>query len=120
MVYFIIISDKINTCYLGDAFRTVDQPVLEPLLLPDRQDSCDGSNNSPRRSVPCILCDNVLDITNTLNDYLKHLLEEHRFVIADVKLIANFRRYSDIITIFFQNSMKQPICDFFPNLLLSD
>ncbi|KAL4226433.1 hypothetical protein ACF0H5_014416 [Mactra antiquata] len=76
-----------------DDFQSVDRPVLEPLLLPDRMDLYDERQRSPRRSVPCMLCDNVFDTVETLNDYLKHLLEEHRFVIADVKLVANFRGY---------------------------
>ncbi|XP_060573115.1 zinc finger protein 277-like, partial [Ruditapes philippinarum] len=75
-------------------FINTEKPVLEPLLL---QGSWLGTaasgRESPRSSLQCVLCPEKLDISETLDAYLKHLLETHKFVIADVNLIANFKSY---------------------------
>lgn len=75
-----------------DTFTSSERPVLEPLLL---QGALLGRQkhgwDSPRSSLPCMLCTDSIEITDD-NGYLKHLLESHKFVIADVNLIANFNR----------------------------
>uniref|UniRef100_A0A8C4RI59 Uncharacterized protein n=1 Tax=Erpetoichthys calabaricus TaxID=27687 RepID=A0A8C4RI59_ERPCA len=63
--------------------------ILEPLSLPESQ-----STNTPVKihtSVSCILCEEnfMLSAKDVL---LKHFVLEHKLVIADVKLIADFRR----------------------------
>ena len=47
--------------------------------------------------IPCMLCDHVesnMDLTSHFNEYLCHLVVEHKLVIADVKLIADLQNYA--------------------------
>ncbi|XP_033880952.1 zinc finger protein 277 [Acipenser ruthenus] len=80
--------------------------ILEPLSLPESPGGSIPPDNST--SVPCILCEESYSLTEK-DALLKHLILEHKLVIADVKLIADFRRY---ILYWRKRFPEQPIIDF--------
>ena len=43
----------------------------------------------------CLLCDKIykLQEQDSFDEFLKHLLVTHKLVVADIKLIADIRRY---------------------------
>lgn len=43
--------------------------------------------------VGCLMCQQQFDVTETQDVLLRHLLQQHKLVIADVKLVANFKKY---------------------------
>ena len=63
---------------------------MEPLCFPEQ-------NFKPNFSIPlfCLLCDKMFkDVGIEKSDaLLHHLLVEHQLVIADVDVIADFKRY---------------------------
>lgn len=67
--------------------------MLEPLCFPEH-------SSKANFSIPlfCLLCDKMFkDVGVAKSDaLLHHLLVEHQFVIADVDLIADFKRYYTI------------------------
>jgi len=76
-----------------------DLPVLEPLSLAEPTDirvdinskkSEDGENSVA--AVQCLFCEKCYAESVERDELLRHLLLAHKLVIADVKLIANFRR----------------------------
>ncbi|MBN3298373.1 ZN277 protein, partial [Amia calva] len=80
--------------------------ILEPLSLPESP----AINVSADRGapVPCILCSESFSLSET-ETLLKHFILEHRLVIGDVKLIADFRRY---ILYWRKRFTEQPITEF--------
>ncbi|MGH0134789.1 UNVERIFIED_CONTAM: hypothetical protein FKN15_063504 [Acipenser sinensis] len=60
------------------------------------------------RQFHCILCEESYSLTEK-DALLKHLIIEHKLVIADVKRIAEFRRY---ILYWKKRFPEQPITDF--------
>uniref|UniRef100_A0A8C9G6M1 C2H2-type domain-containing protein n=1 Tax=Pavo cristatus TaxID=9049 RepID=A0A8C9G6M1_PAVCR len=69
------------------------QCILEPLSLPESPANPDGVaavESSP--SVPCIFCEECYVLAEQ-NQLLKHMIIEHKLVVADVKLVADFKRY---------------------------
>ncbi|XP_053572696.1 zinc finger protein 277 [Bombina bombina] len=81
--------------------------ILEALSLPEspKAASC-LSQSSPY--VPCIFCAQFY-LEESQNDLLKHMIIEHKLVIADVRLIANLRRY---VFYWKKRFAEQPITDF--------
>ena len=77
---------------LSEAGSLSDKPVLEPLLLPGSEQGANCGRTSPKSSLPCLMCDETFDIVSTKEELLRHLLTAHQLVIADVNLVANFRR----------------------------
>ena len=69
-----------------------EKPVLEPLLLPSLEQASGCGRSSPVSCLPCLMCGETFEITGDKVDFLKHLLSVHKLVIADVNLIANFKR----------------------------
>ena len=63
--------------------------ILEPLCLPESPGGSPASAGSP--SVPCIFCEEHFPAAEQ-DQLLKHMIIEHKMVIADVKLIADFQR----------------------------
>lgn len=66
-------------------------PILEPLhfeVIAD--DTLSGLTTSP--SCPCVLCDAVFNLPSEKEILLKHLVEEHKIVIADVSQIADLSK----------------------------
>ncbi|KAF6302221.1 zinc finger protein 277 [Rhinolophus ferrumequinum] len=80
--------------------------ILEPLSLPEGPGGTTTSEASP--SVPCIFCEEHVPATEQ-DKLLKHMIIEHKIVIADVKLVADFPRY---ILYWRKRFAEQPITDF--------
>jgi len=64
--------------------------ILEPLRLPSPPPSRPHSFD---QEVVCLFCEEVFIHPERHQDFLKHLLSEHKFVIADVNMISNFPAY---------------------------
>ncbi|XP_063165504.1 zinc finger protein 277 [Candoia aspera] len=80
--------------------------ILEPLSLPESPGGTSAEEESP--SVPCLFCEEYSPVSEQ-NQILKHMILEHKLVIADVKLIADFRRY---LLYWKKRFTEQPIADF--------
>lgn len=63
--------------------------ILEPLSLPESPGAACSSEGSP--SVPCVSCEERFPVAQQ-DQLLKHMIIEHKLVIADVKLVADFPR----------------------------
>ncbi|KAJ8249787.1 hypothetical protein COCON_G00230030 [Conger conger] len=90
----------------GRSLSGVQDSILEPLSFPERA----GRGASPEQggAVPCVLCSESHPPSQT-ESYLRHLVQQHKLVIADVKLIADFSRY---ILYWRKRLTEQPITDF--------
>lgn len=64
--------------------------ILEPLCFPEQQ-SAGGPRSCLDDDCPvgCVLCSHSTFLSHK-DQLLKHLLLEHKLVIADIKLIADF------------------------------
>ncbi|KAG8439780.1 hypothetical protein GDO86_005809 [Hymenochirus boettgeri] len=80
--------------------------ILEPLSLPECPISAAPSEGV--LAVPCIFCEQLYKVEEK-DGILKHMIIQHKLVIADVKLIANFRRY---VFYWKKRFNEQPIADF--------
>ncbi|XP_036183181.1 zinc finger protein 277 isoform X2 [Myotis myotis] len=80
--------------------------ILEPLSLPEGAGCSSTPEGSP--SVPCIFCEEHFP-TAQQDPLLKHMIIEHKLVIADVRLVADFQRY---ILYWRRRFREQPITDF--------
>ncbi|XP_053263003.1 zinc finger protein 277 isoform X1 [Podarcis raffonei] len=80
--------------------------ILEPLSLPESPGGISAVEGSP--SVPCIFCEEYSPASEQ-NQLLKHMIIEHKLVIADVRLVADFRRYA---LYWKKRFSEQPITDF--------
>ncbi|XP_039919101.1 zinc finger protein 277 isoform X2 [Hirundo rustica] len=90
----------------GPPERGDTECVLEPLSLPESPGGVDAVESSPY--VPCIFCKECYVLAEQ-NQLLKHMIIEHKLVIADVKLVADFRSY---ILYWKRRFAEQPITDF--------
>lgn len=63
--------------------------ILEPLSLPGGP----GGPATPEgpSAVPCIFCEERVPVAQQ-DQLLKHMIIEHKMVIADVRLVADFPR----------------------------
>nr|XP_039247920.1 zinc finger protein 277-like [Styela clava] len=83
--------------------------ILEPLSFPEKASLLNQITSGEEKfhlvfetdcspeDTPCVLCANVykdIDEKSQYDEYLCHLVVEHKLVIADVKLIANLREYA--------------------------
>uniref|UniRef100_A0A670YZU9 Zinc finger protein 277 n=1 Tax=Pseudonaja textilis TaxID=8673 RepID=A0A670YZU9_PSETE len=80
--------------------------ILEPLSLPESPCGISAEEESP--AVPCLFCEEYYPISEQ-NQILKHMITKHKFVITEVKLIADFRRY---VLYWKKRFTEQPITDF--------
>lgn len=64
------------------------ESILEPLSLPE---ACSLAAVESSPYVPCIFCKECYLLAEQ-SQLLKHMIIEHKLVIADVKLVADFRR----------------------------
>uniref|UniRef100_A0A4W3IXD9 Zinc finger protein 277 n=1 Tax=Callorhinchus milii TaxID=7868 RepID=A0A4W3IXD9_CALMI len=80
--------------------------ILEPLSLPESP-SCRRYTSSPP-ALPCIFCEECHPAADQ-EKLLKHMILEHKLVIADMKLVADFRRY---LLYWRKRFTEQPILDF--------
>nr|XP_033814251.1 zinc finger protein 277 isoform X2 [Geotrypetes seraphini] len=90
---------------LGEAGKVNRDCILEPLSLPESPAGAAAMESSP--SVPCLFCDECF--LEEQDKLLKHMIIEHKLVIADVKLIVDFRRY---ILYWKKRFTEQPTTDF--------
>ncbi|KAL0968584.1 hypothetical protein UPYG_G00268860 [Umbra pygmaea] len=91
------------------SFPSGDQDwILEPLCFPERPTADVGSSHHGSEVVTCVLCSHSI-LLSQKDLLLKHLLLEHKLVIADVKLIADFPRYMQY---WKKRILEQPITDF--------
>lgn len=65
--------------------------ILEPLRLPSPPAPVSRFTSDPE--VECLFCPEVFPHPEKHQEFLKHLLTVHKFVIGDVNLIANFPAY---------------------------
>ncbi|XP_069048508.1 zinc finger protein 277 isoform X1 [Lepisosteus oculatus] len=80
--------------------------ILEPLSLPERPGCTAPPDNS--MPVPCLLCTESCSPAEK-EALLKHMVLEHKLVISDVKLIADFQRY---ILYWKKRFAEHPITEF--------
>ena len=70
-----------------------EDSILEALCFPERPaPSTSTSSSRGREVVTCVLCADSCTLSEK-DRLLKHLVVEHKLVIADVKLIADFPKY---------------------------
>ena len=71
-----------------------DPPVLEALTFPVNLSSSNTAQDSTELSkeTTCLLCQNTYDVVHNRDEFLRHLVVEHKLVIADFKLIADMVR----------------------------
>ena len=65
--------------------------ILEPLRLPSPPAPVSRFTSDPE--VECLFCSEVFPQPEKHQEFLQHLLTDHKFVIGDVTLIANFPAY---------------------------
>ncbi|KAJ8411273.1 hypothetical protein AAFF_G00172790 [Aldrovandia affinis] len=80
--------------------------ILEPLSFPERP--AHGVPPDHSVSVLCVLCSESSPLSQK-DSYLRHLVLQHKLVIADVKLIAHFPSY---VLYWRKRFTEQPITDF--------
>ncbi|KAI7811948.1 zinc finger protein 277 [Triplophysa rosa] len=92
-----------NTNLTGD-----QDCILEPLCFPEHlsASTCLSFNDGP--PVTCVLCSDSFP-SSEKDQLLKHVVLDHKLVIADVKLIADFPRY---MLYWKKRFTEQPITDF--------
>ena len=68
-----------------------EAPLLETLSF---ESTCQSHTVTTTQQICCLFCSEHFEIDDQVNRdlFLKHLVTEHQFVIADVQLIANFER----------------------------
>ncbi|XP_056907001.1 zinc finger protein 277 isoform X1 [Takifugu flavidus] len=85
--------------------------ILEPLCFPEQQVS---STSTPSRQSPgsemlvCLFCPESVPLQQK-DILLKHLLLEHKLVIADVRLIADLPKY---LSYWRSRFLEQPVTEF--------
>ncbi|KAG5273391.1 hypothetical protein AALO_G00150840 [Alosa alosa] len=79
--------------------------ILEPLSFPEQLAS---SSYDANKMVTCLICSESSPLSEK-NALLKHLVLEHKVVIADVRLIADFSRY---MLYWRKRFSESPITDF--------
>ncbi|KTG32871.1 hypothetical protein cypCar_00003946 [Cyprinus carpio] len=83
--------------------------ILEPLCFPEHLcGSASLTSSSDGRPVTCSLCSDSFPASEK-DQLLKHMVLDHKLVIADVKLIADFPRY---MLYWKKRFTEQPITDF--------
>lgn len=66
--------------------------ILEPLSFPEVPGSSVPIVGVTAATIPCVLCPDAPPLWEK-ESLLKHMLLEHKLVIADVRLVADFPRY---------------------------
>uniref|UniRef100_A0A8C7ARE9 Zinc finger protein 277 n=1 Tax=Neovison vison TaxID=452646 RepID=A0A8C7ARE9_NEOVI len=89
----------------GVSYEDSKDCILEPLSLPESPGGITALEGSP--SVPCIFCEEHFPMDEQ-DKLLKHMIIEHKMVIADVKLVADFQRKK-----FWNNSSKKEVITIF-------
>ena len=90
---------------MASASNTSSDHVIESLQFPEvRKDSAfsygmdelvaGDSSSMPEGIVGCFLCQQKIEVAESLDAFHQHLLEVHQLVIKEVHLICDFKRYS--------------------------
>lgn len=66
--------------------------ILEPLCFPEQLTANITSSCTDGGLVCCVLCSHSAPLSEK-DQLLKHLLLEHKLVIADIKLVADLPKY---------------------------
>ncbi|KAI2648328.1 Zinc finger protein 277 [Labeo rohita] len=105
-----VIGGKIMAAPMHNTNLTAKQDcILEPLCFPEHLcGSASLASSSDGRPVTCALCSDSFPASEK-DQLLKHMVLDHKLVIADVKLIADFPRY---ILYWKKRFTEQPITDF--------
>ncbi|KAM9815484.1 zinc finger protein 277 [Syngnathus typhle] len=91
--------------------------ILEPLCFPEQPDAADpgdpdchppGPPCGGAQTLACLFCPETLPVIQK-DVFLKHLLLQHKLVIADVKLIADLPKY---LLYWKGRFLEQPVTDF--------
>uniref|UniRef100_A0A8C9T178 Zinc finger protein 277 n=1 Tax=Scleropages formosus TaxID=113540 RepID=A0A8C9T178_SCLFO len=93
-------------CYGPKKNITGRDSILEPLSFPE--DPGSSASLSSTKAAPCALCPDLQPLWEK-DPLLKHLLLEHKLVIADVRLVADFPRY---MMYWRRRFAEQPLTDF--------
>ncbi|XP_067855672.1 zinc finger protein 277 [Heptranchias perlo] len=80
--------------------------ILEPLSLPESP--CCTAHVFTSPALSCIFCEECFPAEEQ-EKLLRHMILEHKLVIADVKLIVDFRRY---VLYWKKRFIERPITDF--------
>lgn len=88
------------SCFFGPIFSfglvpsSGQDSILEPLCFPDQASSTSAPSLQARgpETLVCLFCPEWVPVQQK-DVLLKHLLLEHKLVIADVRLIADLPRY---------------------------
>ncbi|KAM9807703.1 zinc finger protein 277 [Neosynchiropus ocellatus] len=90
---------------------TDEDSILEPLCFPERSADSASVDSVPSPSSELLVCLFCTESTrlDMKDELLKHLLQEHKLVIADVKLIANLPKY---LLYWKGRLLEQPVTDF--------
>ncbi|XP_072519560.1 zinc finger protein 277 [Salminus brasiliensis] len=83
--------------------------ILEPLCFPEQlSSSVSHASSNDACLVSCVLCSHLAPMSDK-DGLLKHMVLDHKLVIADIKLIADFPKY----TLYWRKRFaEQPITDF--------
>ncbi|XP_005999634.1 zinc finger protein 277 isoform X1 [Latimeria chalumnae] len=93
----------------GERMKGCTDYILEPLSLPESQAGGGGEAISEGFPVlPCVFCE-IRCPAAEKDKLLKHMCVDHKLVIADVKLIADFSRY---VLYWREQFKKRPITDY--------
>ncbi|KAK2187562.1 hypothetical protein NP493_162g07030 [Ridgeia piscesae] len=68
------------------------------------------SGEVTKEKVGCLLCAQQFDVMEMQDDLLRHLLLQHKLVIADVKLVAHFKKYLDYWRQRFKDAAITEFC----------
>ncbi|XP_008286038.1 zinc finger protein 277 [Stegastes partitus] len=96
---------------VSDRSRDGQDTILEPLCFPEQtvNSSSTPSQQCPRSDLlVCLFCSESTPLLQK-DVLLKHLLMEHKLVIADVKLIADLPKY---MLYWKGRFLEQPVTDF--------
>jgi len=72
------------------AWTDPEPGILEPLRLPESKETTPIFED---QDIDCLLCQEKFNVPSEQQNFLKHLLSEHKFVIGDVNLISDFPAY---------------------------
>jgi len=67
---------------------------LQPQSLSELKAKKGNNLSEDELNVDCIICDQKFDINDEKKLYLAHLISAHQVVIADVKIIGHFKKYT--------------------------
>ncbi|XP_062617716.1 zinc finger protein 277-like [Saccostrea cucullata] len=92
--------------------QSSDKPILESLNLFYHESEVTSRGESPTQSskeVQCLFCPDKFNISSQKEDLLKHLALEHKFVIGDVNLITDLKKY---LTYWRQRFLEEDVTNF--------